>query len=272
MTTMSAEQLNNIIDKINLNAKTEREEQKLHNEEQLNLLKAQLQKSEEKNNQLAETIANLQAGHPTPNTAQIRATKIEKILEQYRKTTNVNKFSTSQKKSIRYWLDGAEAEMELICNNYGLKVTDLKDPEKILLVKSKLPHPIIKNISNDCLLNKQKSLEEITYGEFTELLLKHCSAPVPLVNVVMNLFGPDRPIKAKDTPALDHAYSFKPNLHSCMTPDLNNTVELKSFVDLIQRSAFCASLDDPEVQNALIEVPDLKQNYNHFTEVAIAKS
>ena len=71
---------------------------------------------------------------------------------------------------------------------------------------------------------------------------------------------------------LDHAYSFKPNLHLCMTPDLNSTDELKSFVDLIQRSAFCASLDDPEVQNALIEVPDQKQNYNHFTEVAIAKS
>ena len=88
----------------------------------------------------------------------------------------------------------------------------------------------------------------------------------------MNLFGPDRKIKAKDTPMLDHAYSFKPNLHSCMTPDLNSTDELISFVDLIQRSAFCASLDDPEVQNALIEVPDQKQNYNHFTEVAIAKS
>ena len=120
-------------------------------------------------------------------------------------------------------------------------------------------------------MNKQKSLEEITYVEFTELLLKYCSAPVSLVNVVMNLFEPDRKIKAKDTPMLDHAYSFKPNLHSCMTPDLNNTVELKSFVDLIQRSAFCASLDDPEVQNALIEIPDHKQNYNHFTEVAIAK-
>ena len=272
MTSMTPEQLADIIDKININAKTDREAQRIHNEEQLDLLKTQLQRSEERNNQLADTIANLQAGHTTPNTAQIRATKIEKILEQYRKTINVNKFSTSQKKSIRYWLDGAEAEMELICNNYGLKVTDLKDPEKILLVKSKLPHPIIKNISNDCLLNKQKSLEEITYGEFTELLLKHCSAPVPLVNVVMNLFGPDRKIKAKDTPMLDHAYSFKPNLHSCMTPDLNSTDELISFVDLIQRSAFCASLDDPEVQNALIEVPDQKQNYNHFTEVAIAKS
>ena len=145
MTTMSSEQLNDIIDKINLNAKADREEQKLHNEMQINLLKAQLEKSEEKNTQLAETIASLQAtGHAPPNTAQIRATKIEKILEQYRKTTNVIKFSTSQKKSIRYWLDGAEAEMELICSNYGLKVTDLKDPEKILLVKSKLPHPIIK--------------------------------------------------------------------------------------------------------------------------------
>ena len=144
MTSMTPEQLADIIDKININAKTDREAQRIHNEEQLDLLKTQLQRSEKRNNQLADTIANLQAGHTTPNTAQIRATKIEKILEQYRKTINVNKFSTSQKKSIRYWLDGAEAEMELICNNYGLKVTDLKDPEKILLVKSKLPHPIIK--------------------------------------------------------------------------------------------------------------------------------
>ena len=94
---------------------------------------------------------------------------------------------------------------------------------------------------------------------------------VPHVTSIMKLFGPDRNRKAKDTQILHHILDYNNKLPTCMSPkhDLQPLIE---FADLINRTAFFASIDEPEIRQALIKIPESKANMEEFTKVALETS
>ena len=96
------------------------------------------------------------------------------------------------------------------------------------------------------------------------MVIKQCGVVTPLVNIVMQYFGPDRLIQGKDTPLLTHNVKFMNSLDPCMQPSKEE--ERKLFVDLIQRTAYYASLRDPEVQKALSEIPESEATLKKFKE------
>ena len=87
----------------------------------------------------------------------------------------------------------------------------------------------------------------------------------------MNLFGPDRIKKAKDTEMLHHVLDFKNKLPSCMHPK-DTLDDLSKFLDLMHRTAFFASIEEPEIRTALLKIPESKADFEEFTKVALETS
>ena len=240
--------------------------------EQIKLLREQLQETKQEKQELVQSLQSLstnESSHFRANPAQIRRNNFEKVLENFRKSTRVKEFNPLQK-SAKDWLNSTANEISLLCSNVNLKESTITDPERIHILRNKLPHTVQGELEVFCEREKL-TLLTVTFKRFKELLLKHCGITVPLVNVILKFFGPDRDLKDNETTMLKHVLTFKQNMHSCMNP-ANTVDELGKFVDLVQRSAFCASLDDPEVQEALIEIPEDIANLTKFTEVAIAKA
>ena len=67
--------------------------------------------------------------------------KFQRVLGEFRKSTKVKEFSPLQI-NVEEWLHGVFDEISIICASKGMKVSDLKDTEKVLLVRSKLPQKI----------------------------------------------------------------------------------------------------------------------------------
>ena len=67
---------------------------------------------------------------------------------------------------------------------------------------------------------KRESLtfESVSFVRFKELFQKHGGKSVPAITAVMNLYGPDRIKKARETEILHHVIDFKDKLPSCMLP------------------------------------------------------
>ena len=58
----------------------------------------------------------------------------------------------------------------------------------------------------------------VSFVRFKELFQKHGGESVPAITAVMNLYGPDRIKKARETEMLHHVIDFKDKLPSCMLP------------------------------------------------------
>ena len=240
--------------------------------EQKELLKQEIKSAQDEKAALVATLKQMETrltSSPPLDANKVRKDKLEKVSENFRKRSHIKVFNPLLK-TAKDWVDSSLTEISMLCSNYGLDETILEDSEKIQIIRYKLPHTVQAELRVFC-EREGKTFATVTFVRFRELLLKHCGITVPLVNVILQYFGPDRNIKSKDTTMLKHVLSFKQNLHSCMNP-VNEIGPLGKFVDLVQRSAFCASLDDPEVQEALIEIPEDTANLTKFTEVAIAKS
>ena len=212
---------------------------------------------------------NIQQQVVAPDPAVIRKNSFEKVLENFRKSPNVKMFNPLQK-GAKEWIDAVTSEVNMLCMNHSLDEATLSDKENIQIMRNKLPYNVQTELKVFC-EREGKTFDNVTFIRFKELLLKHCGVQVPEVNVVLQYFGPDRAVKAADTTMLKHVLTFKQGLHPCMLPG-DDLEKLKKFVDLIHRSAFCASLDDPEIQKALIEIEEKDASLTKFTEVAIIKS
>ena len=192
--------------------------------------------------------------------------KFQRVLNEFRKSTRVKEFSPLQM-NVEEWLQAVFDEVGIICATKGMKLTDLKDAQKVLLVRSRLPHKMVTQL--EVFLKRENSnFDDVTYVRFKELFEKHGGKSVPPVTAVMEIFGPDRIKKAKGTEMLHHVLDFKNKLPSCMHPKETDQ-DLKSFVDLMHRTAFFASIEEAEIRTALLKIPESKADYEEFTKVAI---
>ena len=121
---------------------------------------------------------------------------------------------------------------------------------------------------------KRESLtfENVSFVCFKELFQKHGGKSVPAVTAVINLFGQDRIKQGRGTDMLHHVLDFKDKLPSCMLPEpcgCEAGEATGKFIDLIQRSAFFASIEELEIRTALLKIPESTANYEEFTKVAI---
>ena len=192
------------------------------NIQQTALLQEQLQAFKDEKKTLVDTLKELKKD-PTvgPDLAKIRKDNFEKVSENFRKSVNVKVFNPVMK-SAKDWLDSSVNEISMLCSNYNLDEATLADKEWIQLIRYKLPHNIQAELRVFC-DREGKTFETVTLVRFKELLLKHCGISVPLVNVILQYFGPDRNVKSQETTMLKHVLSFKQTLHPCMTPE--NTIE-----------------------------------------------
>ena len=71
---------------------------------------------------------------------------------------------------------------------------------------------------------------------------------------------------------LHHVLDFKDRLPSCMLPKECECEPSKKFMDLMQRSAFFASIEEQEIRTALLKIPESPADYEEFTKVAIEKA
>ena len=171
--------------------------------------------------------------------------------------------------NIKKHVESVEEEIAVQCICYDLKYSDLTDAEKVLLLRLKLPHEVVAELVG-CCEQEGTTIDTISYTNFRNMVLKQCGVVTPLVNVVMQYFGPDRLVQGKDTPMVTHNVKFMNNLHVSMQPSTNQ--ERIDFVDLIQRTAYYASIRDPEVQKALSEIPENEATFKKFKETAVLKA
>ena len=69
---------------------------------------------------------------------------------------------------------------------------------------------------------------------------------------MLQQFGPSRLIKSSDKKVQDFYYEWNLNIPEIMKP--GNDQERKDFVDLIHRSMYYISLDDPYLQQVLSDL------------------
>ena len=180
----------------------------------------------------------------------VRKAKWENILHALRKG-RVKDFVPGN--YIKKHIESVEEECAIQCRCYDLKYTDLTESEKVLLLRLKLPHEVVSELIG-CCEQEGTTIDTIEYAKFRKMVIKVCGVVTPLVNIVMQYFGPDRLIQGKDESMLTHNVKFMNNLDPCMTPtDDDGRI---GFVYLIQRSAYFGSVRHPEVQKALSEVPE----------------
>ena len=141
----------------------------------------------------------------------------------------------------------------------------------MLLLGAKLPFPVVQQLQSYC-AREGKTLDNVTFSRIKEMLQKYCGAAVPHVNIILNCFGPDRKVKPADKTMIQHVLSFRQNIHSCMNPADGDVEGLRKLKDLLQRTYFFASLDDPEVEKALTDIPEDKATFEEFTKVAIERA
>ena len=198
--------------------------------------------------------------------AAVRKCKWENILHALRKG-RVKDFIPGN--NIKKHIEAVEEECAIQCRCYNLIYTSLTDSENVLLLRLKLPHEVVLELIG-CCEQEGTTIDTINYANFRKMVIKQCGVVTPLVNIVMQYFGPDRLIQGKDTPLLTHNVKFMNSLDPCMQPSKEE--ERKLFVDLIQRTAYYASLRDPEVQKALSEIPESEATLKKFKEAALQKS
>ena len=186
-------------------------------------LQKQREDSKIKDEALLKALEELRAvSNPQVDATKIRKNCFEKVLENFRKSSRVKEFNPLQY-NAKDWIDSTNNEISMLCTHYGLDESTLLDKEKVQMVRFKLPHGVQSELLEYCKREPgEKTFETITYSRFSELLLKHCGASVPLVNVVMSYYGPDREIKPKDMSMLKHVLQFKQKLHSVMKPSTND--------------------------------------------------
>ena len=216
---------------------------------------------------LAELTTAAAASNSPTNVVLSPAAKFQHVLSEFRKTTRVKEFSPLQT-GVDEWLDVVIDEIGIIAKSKGMKPEDITDEQKVLLVRSRLPPKISKQL--DVFLKRESlTFENVTFVRFKELFQKHGGKSVPAVTSVINLFGPDRIKKVRGTEMLHHVLDFKDRLPSCMLPKECECEPSKKFMDLMQRSAFFASIEEQEIRTALLKIPESKANYEEFTKVAI---
>ena len=195
--------------------------------------------------------------------------KFNKVLDQFVRKTSVKKYSPRDQ-NVDGWLSSVMDEVRNIAMTKHLNMSDLTDKQKVQLVSVKLSHEVKAQIEVFC-AREETDLDNVSYVKFRELLMKHCGLSVPPVISLMKMFGPERYVKPKEVLMVEHVLGFTDKLPSCLQPG-DDIGELKKFRDLIQRTAFYASVGDAEIRKSLIEIPEDKATYSEFTKVAIERS
>ncbi|CAL4187098.1 unnamed protein product [Meganyctiphanes norvegica] len=168
---------------------------------------------------------------------------------------------------IRRWFGAFSMEVSGLCMCGGIDESALEEKHYNILVRSKLPYTSVRMIETHLLTEaKCKTLDILTLVEFEEILTKiYCIIEHPVIGV-LNALGSHRDMKSKDSCMLDHFDNFQNNLHPCFYPTTDK--EFRDFPDLIKRAAFFASLDDPEVQDELLKIPEDKASLVEYTLTA----
>ena len=224
------------------------------------------QRHAEEKRLLVETLAGYKA-REEERVSSTQEEKYERVLSEFRKSQKVKEFSPLHT-SVNGFISSVTHEARNLALAKGMNIEHLTDYQWIMLVDSKLPH----TMSNQLVLFCQKihkTVQTVSWVKFLEFFRKNCGKSSPMVTSVMKLYGPDRPKKEKTTEMITHTLDFKNKLPACMLPDISNLEELQKFVDLMQRTAFFASIDEPEIRKALLKLPEDQTDFEEFTKVAV---
>ena len=213
---------------------------------------------------LSQITTAVQQGSAVVDQGQDMEQKFNLVLGEFRKTTRIKEFNPSQI-TVDDFIEAVFADVKLIAQSKGLKLTDITEQQKITLLQARLPHKIIKQLHVAC-QKEEKTLETVSFQRCEELLKKQCGMAIPKVTAVMRLFGPDRARWGKDDEMFNHGLEFKSKLPSCVLPK-DDMKELQALRDLIHRAAFFASIDNHEIRAALLKIPDDKTDFEEFTKV-----
>ena len=214
---------------------------------------------------LSQITTAVQQGSAVVDQGQDNEQKFNLVLGEFRKTTRIKEFNPGQI-TVDDFLEAVFADVKLIAQSKGLKLTDITEQQKITLLQARLPHKIIKQLQVAC-QKENKTLETVSFQRCEEILKKQCGMAIPKVTAVMRLFGPDRVKWGKDDEMFNHGLEFKSKLPSCLLAK-DDMDELKALRDLIHRAAFFASIDNHEIRAALLKIPDDKADFEEFTKVA----
>lgn len=136
---------------------------------------------------------------------QTRKKKWENVLSSVKKG-RMKEFVPGS--NIKKYIEALEEECIVQCQYYGLDYeTGIASAVKVLLLRSKLTHDIVIELKG-CCVQENTTIEDIEYATFKKVVIKQCGIVTPVVNIVMQYFGPDREIQAEDTPLLTHNISL----------------------------------------------------------------
>ena len=232
-------------------------------------LRAEQRHAEEKQ-QLLDRLSEFRARPEQERACSTHNEKYEKVLGEFRKSLKVKEFSPLHT-SVNGFINSVVCEVRGLALTKGMKEENITDYQWIMLVDSKLPHTMITQLT--VYFEKIKeTMKTVSWAKFLEIFRKNCGKSLPMVTSVMNLYGPDRPKKEKTTEMITHTLEFKNKLPACLLPDISSLEELRKFVDLMQRTAFFASIDEPEIRKALLKLREDETDFDEFTRVAVETS
>ena len=119
---------------------------------------------------LSQITTAVQQGAVVMDQGQNVEQKFNLVLGEFRKTTRIKEFNPSQT-NVDDFLEAVFADVKLIAQSKGLKLTDIVDQQKITLLQARLPHKIIKQLQVAC-QKENKTLETVSFQRFEEILKK----------------------------------------------------------------------------------------------------
>ena len=148
-----------------------------------------------------------------------------------------------------------------------LKVEEITAPNYVNMLRSKLEDDICQDISiKFSVCDPVKKWETITKEDLQEFLIQQYETKEPPVAGLLHVFGSNRYKKTSED-IMTHRSKFWDKLPSFLKPkDDAGRVQL---VDIMHRTLYYHSLDDPDIQKKLFEIPEADQSYNKFYETAI---
>ena len=120
--------------------------------------------------QNADLIKKLSDRADGPAAEAIRAEKLSKLNLALRKSSKIKDYKDTQDVNIKEWLKKYEEEILVLKRMSGID-DELSSDEKVLLLKDKLDHHVVKRVDT-AFKNEGQAWDSVTYDDFTKILKK----------------------------------------------------------------------------------------------------
>ena len=234
-----------------------------------------LVESHKSNNELLQKLIEAQSANQTQHARALTDTRADKLsqLNQQLRKGKLKDYKPASAENIRDWLSMCDNEIYSLASGVcKLDLTgsnDLNDFEYVELLKSKLDFRVVQELEQKFATQEPAtSWSSVTKIKIKELLNEQFGTKEPEISSVLKIFGANRFKKPAEMSVRNYFCKWMDQLHPVFSP--KTEAEKDKFIDLIKRSAFYHSLDDPYLQKELSNIKESEQSLSKFHQEAMS--